>query len=67
MLPFTKPTLGKAEQQAVQSVLASGWITTGPKVAEFEQALASYIGHGVTVRVFNSATSALEAVLMGAG
>lgn len=64
MLPFTKPTIGEAEQQAVHEVLASGWITTGPKVTEFEQALASYIDHGVTVRVFNSATSALEAILI---
>jgi len=67
MLPFTKPTLGEAEQQAVQSVLASGWITTGPKVIEFEQALARYIGGEVTVRVFSSATIALEAILIASG
>ncbi len=71
MLPFTRPSIGEAEQQAVQEVLASGWITSGPKVQAFETALADYLGGGVQVRLFNSATSALEAVLyasnIGAG
>lgn len=66
MLPFTRPTIEEEELTAVQEVLQSGWITTGPKVAAFEQALASYIGGDIQVRVFNSATSALEAVLLAA-
>ncbi len=64
ILPFTRPTLGDEEQQAVNEVLASGWLTTGPKVDTLEQALADYIGGGVSVRLLNSATSALEAALM---
>jgi dTDP-4-amino-4,6-dideoxygalactose transaminase len=67
MLPFTRPTLGEEEQAAVREVLDSGWITTGPKVKAFEEALAAYVGGGVTVRAFNSGTSALEAALMAAG
>jgi dTDP-4-amino-4,6-dideoxygalactose transaminase len=67
MLPFTRPSLGEAEQQAVHEVLASGWITTGPKVTQFETALADYLGGEVTALAFNSATSALEAVLLAAG
>ena len=63
ILPFTRPTLGDEEQQAVNEVLASGWLTTGPKVEALEQALADYIG-GVSVRLFNSGTSALEAALI---
>ena len=35
-LPFSKPDLKEADLQAVADVLRSGWITTGPKVAEFE-------------------------------
>lgn len=66
-LPFTRPTLGEEEFQSVQEVLKSGWITTGPKVSELEQKLADYIGSGVSVRLFNSATSALEAVLIARG
>lgn len=64
ILPFTRPTLGAEEQQAVNEVLASGWLTTGPKVDALEQALADYIGGGVSVRLLNSATSALEATLI---
>lgn len=66
-LQFTRPTLGEEEFKAVRDSLASGWITGGPRIKELEQALASYIGGGVAVRVFNSATSALEAVLIAKG
>jgi len=65
-LPFTRPTLGDEELAVVAEVLKSGWITTGPKVAQLEQALETYIGGGVSARLFNSATSALEAVLLAA-
>ena len=64
MLPFTRPTLGEEEISAVIDVLNSGWITSGPRVVELEHNLADYIGGGVDVRLFNSATSALEAVLL---
>lgn len=64
MLPFTRPTMGEAEHQAVREVLDSGWITSGPKVKEFESALANYLGGGTNVLAFNSGTSALEAVLL---
>ena len=67
VLPFTRPSIGEEELQAVREVLESGWITTGPKALALEQALADYIGGGVQVRVFNSATSALEASLLVAG
>ena len=65
-LPFTRPTIGAEEQAAVRDVLASGWITTGPKAKAFEQALADYIGGGVRVLAFSSGTSALEAALLAA-
>jgi dTDP-4-amino-4,6-dideoxygalactose transaminase len=67
MLPFTRPTLDEEEFQAVQKVLQSGWITSGPCVIELEKDLAEYIGGGVDVRLFNSATAALEAVLIARG
>ena len=66
-LPFTRPTLGDEELALVQEVLLSGWITTGPRVLELEKELAEYIGGAIAVRLFNSATSALEAVLLAAG
>jgi len=64
VLPFTRPTLDEEEFRAVQKVLESGWITSGPKVIELEKRLAEYIGGGVNVRLFNSATAAMEAVLI---
>ncbi len=64
MLPFTRPTIGPEEQQAVREVLDSGWLTTGPRCQAFEAALAEYIGGEVQVRLFNSGTSALEASLL---
>ena len=67
MLPFTRPTLGEEEFSAVQEVLQSGWITSGPRVVELEKELSAYIGSGVDVRLFSSATAALEAVLIAKG
>lgn len=66
VLPFTRPTLGEEEFSAVREVLETGWITSGPRVVELEKNLASYIGGGVDVRLFSSATAALEAVLIAA-
>ena len=63
-LPFTRPTLDEEEFSAVREVLQSGWVTSGPRVLELEKALADYIGGGVDVRLFSSATAALEAVLI---
>lgn len=64
MLPFTRPTIGDQEHAAIREVLDSGWLASGPKVKQFEQAIESYLGGGVQVRALNSATSALEAALL---
>ncbi|MCE5181606.1 MAG: DegT/DnrJ/EryC1/StrS aminotransferase family protein [Betaproteobacteria bacterium] len=61
-LPFTKPTLDEATIQGVTEVLRSGWLSSGPKVKEFEAALSEYFG-GRTVRAFNSGTATLEVAL----
>jgi dTDP-4-amino-4,6-dideoxygalactose transaminase len=50
----------------VGEVLRSGWITTGPKVLEFEQQLSEYFG-GRPVRTFNSGTCTMEIALRIAG
>jgi len=61
-LHFTRPSIDDAEIQAVGEVLRSGWITSGPKVREFEAALSKRYG-GRPVRVLNSATAALQLAL----
>ena len=66
MLPFTRPTIDETDIAAVVDVLRSGWITTGPKAAEFESTLSAYFNHR-PVRVFNSGTAALEIALRVAG
>ncbi len=62
-LPFTRPTLGEDTVAAVSEVLRSGWITSGPKVAELEQALARYLGGERRVLAMSTGTAALEAAL----
>ncbi len=65
-LPFTRPSIDEETIAAVAEVLRSGWITTGPKCREFEEALAKRCG-GRTVRVFSSGTATLEVALRLAG
>jgi dTDP-4-amino-4,6-dideoxygalactose transaminase len=65
-LPFARPDIDEASIAAVAEVLRSGWITTGPRTAQFEAALSSYFG-GRIVKTFTSATGALEVALAAAG
>jgi dTDP-4-amino-4,6-dideoxygalactose transaminase len=65
-LPFAKPTIDEDTIAGVAEVLRSGWITSGPKVQEFELALSEYLG-GRIVRTFTSATGALEVALQACG
>jgi len=65
-LPFTRPSIDEATIAAVGEVLRSGWITSGPKVREFEAQLSARLG-GRPVRAFSSATGAMEVALALAG
>lgn len=65
-LPFTRPSIDEETIEAVAAVLRSGWLATGPKVAELEAALSEYVG-GRIVRSFTSATGALEVALQVCG
>ena len=66
MIHITKPLLGEAEQKLVCEVLASGWVTQGPKVAAFEKAFAEYTGARYAVAV-NNCTAALHLAVMESG
>lgn len=59
MIPITKPVFDRAEERAVAQVLRSGWVTQGPKVAEFEEAVARFVDAKYAVAV-TSATTALS-------
>jgi len=65
-IPFAKPTLSEETYADVEAVLRSGWLTTGPKVAQFEQDLSSYFS-GRSVRCLTSATAGLQLALLAIG
>lgn len=65
-IPFTRPTIDEATIASVGDVLRSGWITSGPKVQEFESELSGFFG-GRPVRTFANGTSTMEVALRIAG
>lgn len=66
LLPYGHQMVSEEDISAVADVLRSDWITTGPKVAEFEEALASYVGADHAV-CFSSGTAALHAAAFASG
>ena len=65
-IPFTRPTIDEATIASVGDVLRSGWITSGPKVQQFESELSGFFG-GRPVRTFANGTSTMEVALRIAG
>ncbi|TWC55691.1 UDP-4-amino-4-deoxy-L-arabinose-oxoglutarate aminotransferase [Pseudomonas sp. SJZ080] len=65
-LPFSRPSIGDLEIAAVEQVLRSGWITTGPKNQQLEEHFANYVGcrHAVAL---SSATGAMHVTLLALG
>ena len=62
MIPYGRQSIDESDLQAVLEVLRSDWLTTGPKVDEFEEVVADYVGarHAVAV---SSGTAALHAAM----
>jgi UDP-4-amino-4,6-dideoxy-N-acetyl-beta-L-altrosamine transaminase len=65
-IPYGRQDISREDIQAVVRVLESDWLTQGPDIEEFEQAVADYCGAKYAVAV-NSATSALHIACMAAG
>jgi dTDP-4-amino-4,6-dideoxygalactose transaminase len=65
-IPVARPYIGAEEEQAVVDVLRSGWVTQGPRVAEFEARFSKYIGCDHSVAV-SSCTTALHLALLAIG
>ncbi|MBU3104485.1 DegT/DnrJ/EryC1/StrS family aminotransferase [Clostridium gasigenes] len=61
-IPFSPPDITEAEITAVADVMRSGWITSGPNLAKFEDELAVYCESNKAVAL-NSATAAMEIIL----
>ncbi|MDD5103141.1 MAG: UDP-4-amino-4,6-dideoxy-N-acetyl-beta-L-altrosamine transaminase [Candidatus Peribacteraceae bacterium] len=66
LLPYAHQSVSEEDIAAVNAVLRSDWWTTGPKVAEFEQAFAAVTHTKEAVAVSNG-TAALHVALYGAG
>ena len=66
LLPYGRQSLDDADIAAVVDVLRSDWITTGPKVAEFEASFAERVGAAHAVS-FSSGTAALHGAVFAAG
>jgi perosamine synthetase len=62
MIPYGRQLIGEEDIKAVVEVLRSDWLTTGPKVNEFEKVFADYVGAKEAVAV-NSGTAALHAAV----
>jgi dTDP-4-amino-4,6-dideoxygalactose transaminase len=65
-LSFAPPCLGEEEIEEVVAALRSGWITTGPRTAEFEKRFAAFVGAEDAVGL-NSCTAGLQTALVLAG
>lgn len=69
-VPFAKPRLSGREGAVVAEVIASGWVSQGPKVQEFERAFAARVGAAEAVATSNCTTAlalALHALGIGPG
>ncbi|OGT39761.1 MAG: UDP-4-amino-4,6-dideoxy-N-acetyl-beta-L-altrosamine transaminase [Gammaproteobacteria bacterium RIFCSPHIGHO2_12_FULL_38_14] len=65
-LPFSRPSISQAAIDDVIACLKSGWITTGPRTAQFTEALKAYF-NAPYVQLLNSATAGLHLALLSMG
>jgi perosamine synthetase len=65
-LPYGRQSIDEDDIHAVIETLRSDWLTTGPKVNEFEEAFAAYVGARYSV-TFSSGTAALHGAAFAAG
>lgn len=65
-IPYGRQSVDEEDIQAVVDVLSSDYLTTGPKIEEFEKKVADYVGAKYAVAV-NSGTAALHIACLAAG
>lgn len=66
-VPFFDLVLGEEEKRAVNSVIESNWLTSGPKIAEFEEAFANTLDEQSKAIALSSATAALHLSMVALG
>lgn len=67
-IPIAKPFLGQEEADAASKTILSGWVTQGPRVQEFEENFAKYVGSKYAVAVSNCTTALhLSLIVLGVG
>lgn len=65
-IPIARPLVGVEESDAASLVIQSGWLSQGPKVAQFESDFSSVVGAGHACAVSNC-TAALSLALFAVG
>ena len=65
-IPFSAPSIGEEEIEEVTRALRSGWLTTGPRTAQFERDFQTYTGAGHALAL-NSGTAAMHLALVALG
>lgn len=65
-IPVARPSFGIEEETAIVDALRSGWVSQGPKVAEFENAFAKYVSAPYAIAV-SSCTTALHLAFVVSG
>ena len=60
MIPYGKQQISEADKAAILEVLDSDWLTQGPKVPQFEQAVCHYLGNEVKAIAVTNGTNALH-------
>jgi len=65
-IPFHRPSIGEDEIEEVGAALRSGWLTTGPRTAQFEKEFSQYVGSPCAIAV-NSCTAGLHLALAALG
>ena len=66
MIPYGRQSITQEDVEAVAETLHSDWLTTGPKVDEFERSVATYVGARHALAVCNG-TAALHCAAVAAG
>ena len=65
-IPYHRPSIGQEEIDEVTATLRSGWLTTGPRTAQFEREFGEYVSAPHSLAV-NSCTGALHLALAALG